>query len=88
MTDEIKWKRSDIDTLIVLMGCYIAHQKRDCMSFEAIYQLKPAPLKIIYAVMEREVNKGLLDYGVSLRTAFLTEKGLEVLHTLAKEAIN
>ena len=75
-------KRSDISTLTVLLGCKIAHTDCLCMSYEAIYNIQPAPDKVIYAAIEREVNKGLLDYGVSLRTAFLTSDGEVMLNKL------
>jgi len=71
----MKMKRSDIDTFTVLLGCAIAHTTHQCMSFEAIYWLNPAPLKVIYAAMEREEDRGYLAVGVSLRTAALTEEG-------------
>lgn len=33
------------------------------------------PEKVIFRCLERAVDRGLLDYGVSLRTAWLPEKG-------------
>lgn len=33
------------------------------------------PFKVCWRAMERADKRGLLDYGVSLRTAWLTEKG-------------
>ena len=35
--------------------------------------------KLIYKKMEKLVDKDYLEYGVSLRTAWLTEKGLKFL---------
>ena len=75
-------KRSDISTLTVLMGCKAAHTTYECMSYEAINNICPAADKVIYAAMGREVDKGLIDYGVSLRTAFLTADGETMLNKL------
>lgn len=36
------------------------------------------PIKVCLAAMQRAMDNGLIDYGVSLRTAWLTEKGLEL----------
>ncbi len=35
--------------------------------------------KVCYRAMQRAAKRGYLDYGVSLRTAWLTNKGLELL---------
>lgn len=37
------------------------------------------PEKVCYRCMERAAERGLLEYGVSLRTAWLTEKGKALL---------
>lgn len=37
------------------------------------------PQKVCYRALERAVRRGLLDYGVSLRTSWLTDKGMEEL---------
>jgi len=55
------------------------------MTWEYIFRAMSYPPKIIYAAIQREVDRGYLDYGVSLRTAFLTEKGIEKLNGLLKE---
>jgi hypothetical protein len=37
------------------------------------------PLKVCYRAMERAHKRGYVEYGVSLRTAWLLPKGLELL---------
>lgn len=39
-----------------------------------------APEKVVYAAMERDYLRGYIDFGVSLRTAWVTEKGYEYLN--------
>ncbi len=43
--------------------------------YELLMGWTGAPFKVCYRAMERADQRGLLDYGVSLRTAWLTEKG-------------
>lgn len=47
------------------------------------YQLLSAwtgePEKVCYRAMERADRRGLIEYGVSLRTGWLTEKGIQLL---------
>ena len=35
--------------------------------------------KVCYRAMERACNRGLIEYGVSLRTGWLTDKGLALV---------
>jgi hypothetical protein len=37
--------------------------------------------KVCYRAMERAASRGLIDYGVSLRTGWLTERGLELANS-------
>ena len=37
------------------------------------------PEKVCFRAMERAFNHGLIEYGVSLRSGWLTEKGLQLL---------
>jgi hypothetical protein len=37
--------------------------------------------KVCWAAMERALERGLIDYGVSLRAGWLTEKGKALLET-------
>jgi len=60
-------KRSDITTATVLAS--VAERNR-C---QALYDRHPA--KIVDAALEREIQGGLIECGVSLRTAWLTTLG-------------
>lgn len=42
------------------------------------------PMKVCYRAMERADDRGLLEYGVSLRTAWITEKGRALLASAEK----
>ena len=53
------------------------------------------PFKVCYAAMERAARRGLIDYGVSLRTGWLTDKGRQLLldalmihHRLSGDLLN
>lgn len=37
------------------------------------------PVKVCYNAMRRTAKRGYLEYGTSLRTAWLTDKGLDLL---------
>jgi len=52
------------------------------MTWQYIQKETGAPEKVIYAAMEREDNRGLLEWGVSLRTAWLTKEGEQRLKQL------
>lgn len=47
--------------------------------YERLAALTGEPEKVCYRAMERAADRGLLEYGVSLRTAWLTPKGIELL---------
>ena len=42
-------------------------------------------LKVCYRAMERAARRGLLDYGVSLRTAWFTKKGNDIFEANDKD---
>ncbi len=73
-------KRSDIPTKAVLMACNKFHKERGLSPFQILINEFNAPEKVVYAAMERESKKGLIEYGVSLRLAWITEKGNDVLN--------
>lgn len=72
-------KRSDIPTKAVLRACHRFHNYNDSPPWIKLMNQFNAPEKVVYAAMERDVNKGFLDYGVSLRTSWVTPKGYEYL---------
>lgn len=49
------------------------------------YEALSYPEKVVYRVMEKLADENYLEYGVSLRTAWLTEKGEILLARLNEE---
>lgn len=47
--------------------------------YEALAAETGQPEKVCYRAMERADRRGLIEYGVSLRTGWLTEKGKTLL---------
>lgn len=47
--------------------------------YELLAQRTGQPEKVCFRAMERAVNRGLLEYGVSVRTAWLTDNGEALL---------
>lgn len=47
--------------------------------YEALAAETEEPEKVCYRAMERAERQGLIEYGVSLRTGWLTPKGLELI---------
>jgi hypothetical protein len=75
------WQRKHISTKTVLSACDRFHRGIDTRApWRIIMEETGAPEKVVYAAMEREEKKDYLDWGVSLRTAWLTGKGEEALH--------
>ncbi len=72
-------KRSDITTKQVLEACHKFHNGDTRNSLQILMDETGLPDKICYAAMEREDEKELIDYGVSLRTAWVTKEGYEFL---------
>ena len=46
---------------------------------EILHRITGQVEKVCYRAMERAHERGLIDFGVSLRTGWLTEKGKELL---------
>jgi len=74
-------KRSDISTKAVLEACHKFHNGNNLAPWQILIDEFDAPEKVVFAAMEREEIKGLIDYGVSLGTAWVTPKGYEFLKT-------
>jgi len=78
----------DISDRQVLEAFVKYHKARDVASihtpvkwpYEILMEETGECFKVCYAAMQRAPNRDLIDYGVSLRTAWLTEKGLEKLN--------
>ena len=53
--------------------------KSDKYPHELLMEQTGQPEKVCYAACERAARRGLIDYGVSLRTGWITEKGKSLL---------
>jgi len=47
--------------------------------YEILHEMTGQPEKVCYAAMERAHARGYVEYGVSLRAGFLTDKGMDLL---------
>lgn len=73
-------KRADITDEQVIRACILGHQPgADGMSLDYLVQATGAPEKVASAAMERASGRCLIDWGVSLRTAWATPKGKALL---------
>lgn len=52
--------------------------------YETLAKFTGQPEKVCYRAMERALRRGYLEYGVSLRTGWLTEKGKALIATYEK----
>lgn len=75
----MKWSRKDIPTIEVLKACDSFHSGDNKNGLEILREKFKCPEKIAFAAIERDLGKGLLNYGVSIRTAWVTDKGKEVI---------
>lgn len=75
-------KRSDITDQQVVEACIEYRQIPfgNGFALDILVARTGAPYKVAEAAMERADDRGLIDYGVSLRTAWATEKGRALLH--------
>lgn len=74
-------KRKDITTKMVL-SAYLESKKINKFPHEIIQENTGYPLKVIWSAIERDLDNDYIEYGVSMRTGWLTEKGLEYLTKL------
>ena len=65
-------KRSDVLEQVILDACRAFHERRAETPDVAL--AKDYPPKLILARMQQLVGQGKLDYGVSLRTAWVVER--------------
>ena len=79
------WKRSDISDLDVCFAYNYAAQKENFFADAVLASWFPGcPEKVIYAAMERAYDRGLIEYGVSLRSGWLTDEGKEKIRVEMK----
>lgn len=66
------------------MACHRFHNNEDLAPWQILMNEVKAPEKVVYSAMKREDKKGLIDYGGSLRTAWVTPEGYEFLENLKR----
>lgn len=70
----------DITDLQVLQAqCRYLENTSGPFGYELLAQETGQPVKVCYRCLERAASHGYLDYGVSLRTAWLTPLGEQLL---------
>lgn len=71
-----------------LMVCHAYHQmwhsQRDQFAYEFLARQTGAPEKVCYRACERAHKHGLIEYGTSLRSGWLTAKGRDLLESFIK----
>jgi len=88
--ESIKMKRSDIPDEVVCWA-YWARKFYDleCFSSDILAKMYPDhPEKVIYAAMRRADDHGYIEYGVSLRGGWLTDKGKAFVKTLESSSVD
>lgn len=63
----------------VVEAVAIYNRDRGLWPYELLANSTSECEKVCFRAMERAASRGLLEYGVSLRTAWLTEKGRKLL---------
>lgn len=72
-------KTADITDTQVCQAFAQWRESRDLFADQVLMLLTNAPEKVAMRAMERAARRGLVEYGVSLRTGWLTEKGKGLL---------
>ena len=69
----------------------IAYQKKDDpleqWPYQILMRMTNQPEKVCYKACERACNRGFIEYGVSLRSGWLTEKGQELIKIAAQKSV-
>ena len=77
-------QRKDINNIEVCQAVQEYQHDRGKSSCEILAEKFSCDEKLAYSVCERAEDDGLIDYGVSLRTGWLTEKGEQLLNSSKK----
>jgi hypothetical protein len=84
-------KRSDIPNTDILNACMECHQEWHNGNYgypsPELLLADKYPPKVSLAKMEQLIGKGYLEYGISIRTSWVTEKGMELLRTTLVGAV-
>ncbi len=55
-------------------------ETQDCLwPYDFLHKWTGQPIKVCYRAMERAHKRGLVDYGTSLRSGWLTRKGVDLI---------
>lgn len=73
-------KRSDIPTEEVMKAYQEYRANHAQFPTEILMKKYNCPEKLVYSAIKRDYDNGLIEYGVSLRTGWLTEKGLRLIN--------
>lgn len=75
-------KTSDIPDILVCQASKDAHATRPMKFITTLLMERTgAPLKVCESALNRAIKRNLIDYGVSARTGWLTDKGIELLES-------
>jgi hypothetical protein len=77
-------KASDISEFELLEYIQKRRQNWELPTPDLVWMERGFPLKVVYAKLQKLLDRGLIEYGVSLRTGWLTpagERRLEELRT-------
>ncbi len=73
------WKTADITDAMVVTAYNDANRlggaERNVFAYDILCGVLGCPEKVAYAAMERAADRGFIEYGVSLRTGWITPKG-------------
>ena len=79
-------KRSEISDELVISCCWESKKPMYGMnSLEMLMNVSGYPEKVCFAAMERAESRGYIESGISLRTAWVTEKGQQLMLKLIDE---
>ena len=64
---------------IQVIKAYLEYKQTRHFPYDILYRDTGQPIKVCYRAMERAEKRGYIDYGTSLRTGWVTEKGYGLL---------
>lgn len=74
------WQIKHVDDLMVVQAVELySRSNAGLFPYEMIAACTGCPEKVAYRACERACDNGLIEYGVSLRTGWLTDKGKALL---------
>lgn len=67
---------------IQVINAYIQSRQSnfDEWPYDLLQRTTGQPVKVCYRAMERAASRGFIDYGISLRTGWVTDKGMALLN--------